>query len=44
MARLQYQPLTPPKHTVNEEQFNEYILGLGSRFIAGGDWNAKHQH
>lgn len=42
MAR--YQPLTPPKHTVSEEQFNEYFLGLGSRFIAGGNWNAKHQH
>lgn len=32
----------PPKHTIKEENFNEYFKTLGNRFIAAGDYNAKH--
>lgn len=31
----------PPKHTVKKE-FEEFFLLLGKRFIAAGDYNAKH--
>ncbi|CAH2106652.1 unnamed protein product [Euphydryas editha] len=34
----------PPKHKITEYQFTGYIDTLGPRFIAGGDWNAKHVH
>lgn len=33
----------PPKHTIKKEQFEEFYQTLGPRFIAGGDYNAKHQ-
>lgn len=32
----------PPKHKVKQTHFEEYFNSLGSRFIAGGDYNAKH--
>jgi endonuclease/exonuclease/phosphatase (EEP) superfamily protein YafD len=32
----------PPKHQVHKEQLEEYYATLGPRFIAGGDYNAKH--
>jgi hypothetical protein len=32
----------PPRHTIKEEDFNRFFLDLGCRFIAGGDYNAKH--
>lgn len=32
----------PPKHSIKEAQFNEFFVTLGPRFIAGGDYNAKH--
>lgn len=32
----------PPRHTVKKEQFDDYFKYLGNRFIAGGDYNAKH--
>jgi endonuclease/exonuclease/phosphatase (EEP) superfamily protein YafD len=32
----------PPKHTVRKEQLEEFYATLGTRFIAGGDYNAKH--
>jgi hypothetical protein len=32
----------PPKHTVKQEQLEDYYNTLGRRFIAGGDYNAKH--
>lgn len=32
----------PPRHKITEQLFNEYFITLGERFIAGGDWNAKH--
>lgn len=32
----------PPRFTIKETEFNEYFKTLGGRFIAGGDYNAKH--
>lgn len=32
----------PPRHTIKEENFKEYFGTLGNRFLAGGDYNAKH--
>lgn len=45
---LQKVPLTissvycPPKHSITKEQYEEFFNSLGNRFIAGGDYNAKH--
>lgn len=33
---------SPPKHAIKEEQYKEYFATLGNRFLAGGDYNAKH--
>lgn len=32
----------PPKHTISNDQFSDFFNTLGTRFIAGGDYNAKH--
>ncbi|CAH2083987.1 unnamed protein product [Euphydryas editha] len=32
----------PPRHTIKESQFCDYFNTLGHRFIAAGDYNAKH--
>jgi hypothetical protein len=32
----------PPKHKVCKEQLEAFFITLGPRFIAGGDYNAKH--
>jgi endonuclease/exonuclease/phosphatase family metal-dependent hydrolase len=32
----------PPRHTVKQEQLAAFYNALGRRFIAGGDYNAKH--
>lgn len=32
----------PPKHTIKENQFSQLFQSLGNRFIADGDFNAKH--
>jgi hypothetical protein len=32
----------PPKHTVKQVQLAAFYSTLGRRFIAGGDYNAKH--
>lgn len=32
----------PPKHKIKAPKFIEYFETLGPRFIAGGDYNAKH--
>jgi hypothetical protein len=32
----------PPKHTVKQEQLEEYYITLWCQSIAGGDYNAKH--
>lgn len=34
----------PPKHTIQSGQFAAFFASLGPRFIAGGDYNAKHIH
>lgn len=33
----------PPRYTIKEEQFQDFFATLGNRFLAGGDYNAKHQ-
>jgi hypothetical protein len=33
----------PPRHTITLEQFQVFFQNLGTQFIAGGDFNAKHQ-
>lgn len=33
---------SPPKHSINQDQYESYFKTLGNRFIAGGDYNAKH--
>lgn len=32
----------PPKHNNKKENYEKYLKTLGNRYIAGGDWNAKH--
>ena len=32
----------PPKHIINTEMFSKFFESLGHRFIAAGDYNAKH--
>ncbi|KAF0705838.1 Uncharacterized protein FWK35_00035216, partial [Aphis craccivora] len=45
---LNHQPITisaaycPPRHNITPNQFNDYFNYLGSKFIIGGDINAKH--
>ena len=34
----------PPKHRIIKQQFSSYFKTLGSRFIAGGEYNAKHTY
>lgn len=34
----------PPRFVVSEDQFTEFFNSLGERFIAAGDYNAKHTH
>lgn len=33
----------PPRYIIKKEQFQQFFKTLGQRFIAGGDYNAKHQ-
>lgn len=33
----------PPRHNINKDQFEAFFRTLGNRFIAGGDYNAKHR-
>lgn len=33
----------PPRANITDLQFHDYFSCLGSRFISGGDFNAKHQ-
>lgn len=33
---------SPPKHMIKQEQYMHFFKTLGHRFIAGGDYNAKH--
>lgn len=32
----------PPKHKIKEDVYTQFFATLGSRFLAGGDYNAKH--
>lgn len=32
----------PPKHAIKKQQFIDYFSRLGNKFLAGGDYNAKH--
>lgn len=32
----------PPRHKITEAVFTDFFKTLGPRFVAGGDWNAKH--
>jgi hypothetical protein len=34
----------PPPYNIQTQQFNDFFTVLGSKFIAGGDFNAKHTH
>jgi len=33
---------SPPKHVIKSEQYIKFLETLGNRFIAAGDYNAKH--
>lgn len=33
----------PPRHIIQKDHFMQFYRKLGTRFIAGGDYNAKHQ-
>lgn len=35
---------SPPKYTIKREQYESFFNTLGERFIAAGDYNAKHVH
>ena len=32
----------PPRHSIAKENFDSLFDALGNRFLAGGDYNAKH--
>ncbi|PNF35987.1 hypothetical protein B7P43_G02293 [Cryptotermes secundus] len=32
----------PPKHAISSEEYVEFLETYGSKYIIGGDWNAKH--
>lgn len=34
----------PPRFSVKSEEFSAFFESLGKRFLAGGDFNAKHPH
>lgn len=44
MGKQPYLQYTYHRNTVTESDFNLYFATLGSRFISGGDWNAKHTY
>src|SRR5436190_1777997 len=33
----------PPRHNISHEQFTMFFDTLGTRFLSGGDYNAKHE-
>lgn len=33
---------SPPRHILKKHNYSSFLATLGSRFIVGGDWNAKH--
>jgi len=34
----------PPRFTISEEKFTTLFDSFGERFVAAGDWNAKHMY
>jgi exonuclease III len=32
-----------PRHTIPSEEYVEFLESYGSKYIIGGDWNAKHK-
>jgi hypothetical protein len=32
----------PPRHAICCEEYVEFLQSYGSKYIIGGDWNAKH--
>lgn len=34
----------PSKHAIKKEPFQKFYRTFGSRFVARGDYNAKHHH
>lgn len=35
---------SPPKHNIKKDEYEAFFSSLGRRFLAGGDFNAKHTH
>lgn len=35
---------SPPKHTINAQQYSDFFNKIGNKFIIGGDYNAKHKY
>lgn len=33
---------SPPRHNISSPQYSDFFVSLGNRFLAGGDYNAKH--
>lgn len=33
---------SPPRHSISEQEYQAFFNTLGNRFVAGGDYNAKH--
>lgn len=33
---------SPPKYNIKKDQYTEFFKSLGNKFMAGGDFNAKH--
>jgi hypothetical protein len=34
--------LLSPRHAISSEKYVEFLQSYGSKYIIGGDWNAKH--
>lgn len=37
-----YAIYSPPRHSINCQEYHDFFQSLGPRFIVGGDYNAKH--
>ena len=33
---------SPPRHVTSSEEYEDFLLHIGTHFIVAGDWNAKH--
>ncbi len=34
---------SPPRHAISSEEYSKFFSHLGQHWLAGGDWNAKHE-